>query len=242
MARFYVGYELKGRERAEIEGGDVHHIRDVLRLKVGDGLILWDASGMQYRGRISAIERRRVVVEIEGELAPLPKEWINVTLAQALLKAGKMELIIQKATELGVSSIIPFTCGRTIPRLSGKVARWGRVAYEASKQCGRASIPEVGEVLTFDQLMNLPGSFDIKLLLWEEEKLGLKEVLRVYPQIKAILLVVGPEGGFAREEVEVAKERGFIPVSLGPRILRSETVPLTLMSILQFEYGDLGET
>jgi 16S rRNA (uracil1498-N3)-methyltransferase len=159
-----------------------------------------------------------------------------------------MDFIIQKSTELGADRIIPFISSRSIPRLSESKAparreRWQRIAVEASRQCGRASIPEVTGIVTFEEMLGLKKRGELGIVLWEDEsERGIKEILsdERYRNSDNFFVIVGPEGGFLKEEVEKAIAHDFISASLGTLILRTETAPLAILSILQYEKGTFG--
>lgn len=244
MPRFYLPSLIQG-ELVTIRGGDAHHIRDVLRLKPGDSVRLWDDAGREFLGLIDAQGPGQVAIRVEKAL-PQPKQHpAPLLLAQALAKGGKMDLVVQKATELGAAAVIPFFSRRSLPRptadkRSARQARLQRLAYEAAKQCGRLSQLVVEEFCSFEELLAGSDRADVKLLFWEEEtEQRLREIL-ARPKPRTILLAVGPEGGFAPEEVRLARDKGFITVGLGPRILRTETAGLVVLSIFQYIYGDLG--
>jgi len=166
-------------------------------------------------------------------------------LAQSLLKGEKMDYLIQKATELGVKRIIPFFSSRTIPLLEEsrrlkRYHRWKRIAVEASKQCGRGVVPKIEPLQDYFEMVQTATQDSLRLILWEKEGARLKDILTGSKEKKKIFFVIGPEGGFTQEEIEHARREGFIPVKLGRRILRSETSSLCLLSILQYECGDIG--
>lgn len=231
----------------ELGPEDHHYIKHVLRLKPGNRLVLFDGRGREYKTVIREFGTKSVLVdiisshEIEDALPPL-------TLAQALPKENKMDFIIQKATELGVERIIPFTSSRTVPRLStdkaaARLKRWRKIAAEASKQCGSPKVPEVSNILPFDAVLDEAANVPLKLFFWEEEsRRGIGDVLKGETRLADIPLffVVGPEGGFSRNEVEAAELRGFTTAHLGRRILRAETAPLVILSIIQYERGAIG--
>ena len=223
------------------------YLRDVLRLREGDGLTLFDGVGHEYRTIIRGFEPDAVRLEVAAKKDIILPET-RITLAQSLPKGGKMEFIIQKSTELGVSRIIPFISSRSIPRLTGdraagKVARWGKVAVEASRQCGRADVPEVSEITSFDEMLRSVDGSALRIILWEgEDQHGLREILTDERNAGAdsFCIVIGPEGGFSWEEIEQARQKGFLSASLGRLILRTETAPLAALSILQYEKGLFG--
>ncbi len=245
MPRFYVPNPQIEKGMLKVEGQEVRHIRRVLRLRAGDGIVVFDGSGKEYGGRIVEEGPASVLIEIQNITSPGRESPLEVTLAQSLLKGEKMDYVIQKATELGVKEIIPFFSFRSVPLLDKskrlkRYHRWERIAVEASKQCGRGAIPRIEPLQDYLEILQAPSPDCLRLILWEKEGAGLKEILKKAMGKKKIFFIVGPEGGVSDEEVEHARRAGFIPVNLGKRILRSETASLCLLSILQYEWGDLG--
>jgi 16S rRNA (uracil1498-N3)-methyltransferase len=224
-----------------ITGSEARHVGKVLRRGVGDTLYLLDEDGCEYKAVITTKTSQFVEVRLLAKNPPQKPSPIKITLGQALPKAHKMDYIVQKATELGVASVIPFFSSRTGPRLPDerlqkKCHRWQKIALEATKQCGRKDVPTVETIVTFEELINKRYNNVLKIILWEDEKYSrLKEVLQNSKQWQNIMLLIGPEGGFTAEEIEWARERGFISVSLGRCILRTETVGLYLLSVLHYE-------
>jgi 16S rRNA (uracil1498-N3)-methyltransferase len=245
MSRFYVPTPQIEKGMLRIEGNEVKHIRRVLRLKAGDEIIVFDSLGKEYEGTIIEETTSFVVIKIQNIFLSKRDSPLDVTLAQSLLKGEKMDYLIQKATELGVKEIIPFFSSRSVPLLekSGRLKRhhrWGRIAIEASKQCGRGVVPKIEPLQDYSEMLQLASPGSLRLILWEREGGQLKEVLERSKEKTRIFFIIGPEGGFSQEEVEEAKRAGFIPVTLGRRILRAETASLCLLSILQYEQGDIG--
>jgi 16S rRNA (uracil1498-N3)-methyltransferase len=247
VPRIYHPQTLSEGTFAELEEEYRTYLRGVLRLKEGDGLVLFDGMGHEYKAVIRAFTPDAVRLEvITKEDIILPET--RITLAQSLPKGGKMEFIIQKATELGVSRIVPFISSRSIPRLAGvraagKAARWRKVAVEASRQSGRGDVPEVGEIVSFDEMLRAADGDALRIILWEaEEQRGLREILtdERYAGAASFCIVIGPEGGFSWEEIEKARQAGFLSAGLGKLILRTETAPLAVLSILQYEKGLFG--
>jgi 16S rRNA (uracil1498-N3)-methyltransferase len=244
MTRFYVPEPQIEKGMMRVEGGEVRHIRSVLRLKVGDALTIFDGLGAEYEGTIMELRPTAARIMIRSSSSPQRDSPLEITLAQSLLKGEKMDTLVQKATELGVTGIIPFLSSRSIPLLEKRQEmkrhlRWEKISVEASKQCGRGVLPRVWPIQDYPGVLELAPEDSLKLMLWEREGMALKEILR-RPREKNIFFVVGPEGGLSEEEVEEAKGKGFIPILLGKRILRSETTSLSLLSILQYEWGDIG--
>jgi len=245
MPRFYVPQPQIEKGLLKVEGSEVRHIRRVLRLKVGDRLHLFDGSTNEYEGIIVEESPSSVVIKVEDVLYPPKESPLEITLAQSLLKGEKMEYVIQKATELGIKKIIPFFSSRSVPLLDKskklrRYHRWEKIAIEACKQCGRIAVPKVEPLQNYSDMLRMASSEALRLILWEKEGRGLKEVLLGSKGMTKIFFMVGPEGGMSDAEVGEAEKAGFIPITLGKRILRSETAGLCLLSILQYEWGDLG--
>ncbi|HUL29001.1 MAG TPA: 16S rRNA (uracil(1498)-N(3))-methyltransferase [Thermodesulfobacteriota bacterium] len=245
MARFYVPRPLVEKGMLRIKGEEVKHIRKVLRLREGDEIAVFDGSGKEFEGTIVGEEISSVVIKVQRATTSMGDSNVEVTLAQSLLKGEKMDYLIQKATELGVKEVIPFLSSRSVPVLEKsrrlkRHHRWERIAIEASKQCGRGLVPKIDSLQDYPEMLLKGSPNTLRLLLWEKEGARLKEVLEGSKGRRKIFFIVGPEGGFSQGEVEEAKETGFIPVTLGRRILRAETASLCFLSILQYEHGDIG--
>jgi 16S rRNA (uracil1498-N3)-methyltransferase len=228
-----------------IEGDEVRHIRKVLRLKAGDEVVVFDGSAKEYEGTIIEEGSASVVIAVQNVLSSKSESPLEIALAQSLLKGEKMDYLIQKATELGVNRIIPFFSSRTIPLLEEsrrlkRYDRWKRIAVEASKQCGRGVVPKIEPLQDYSEMVQTANQDSLRLILWEKEGARLKGVLTGSKEKKKIFFIIGPEGGLTQEEVKHAQREGFIHVNLGRRILRSETSSLCLLSILQYECGDIG--
>jgi len=245
MPRFYVPQAQIEKGLLKVEGSEVRHIRRVLRLKVGDRLVLFDGSAKEYEGIIVEESPSSVMMKVENILSPAKESPLEITLAQSLLKGEKMEYLIQKATELGIKKIIPFFSSRSVPLLDKskrlrRYHRWEKISIEACKQCGRIAVPRVEPLQNYSEMLGMAPSEALRLILREKKGQGLKEVLDGSKGKTEIFFVVGPEGGMSDEEVGEAQKAGFIPITLGKRILRSETAGLCLLSVLQYEWGDLG--
>ena len=244
MARFYVPQPRIEKGTLRIEGDEVRHIRKVLRLGEGDQIVIFDGSGREYEGTIVKEESSSVVIMVQSVSSSRRESPLQITLAQSLLKGEKMDYLIQKATEMGVHEIVPFFSSRSVPRLEKSTRvkrqhRWERIAIEASKQCGRGLIPRIRSLQDYSEVLLSASRDCLRLILWEREGERLKEVLGRSKE-KEVFFVVGPEGGLDQDEVEEAIKMGFLRVTLGTRILRSETASLCLLSILQYERGDIG--
>jgi 16S rRNA (uracil1498-N3)-methyltransferase len=245
MPRFYVPQPKVQDGMLRVEGDEAKHIRKVLRLKPGDEIVVFNGAGKEYEGPIIEEGSSSVVIRVRSIASSQSDSPLEIALAQSLLKGEKMDYLIQKATELGVKQIIPFFSSRTIPLLEEsrrlkRYHRWKKIALEASKQCGRGLIPQIEPLQSFFEMIQEAGQDRLRFILWEKEGMRLKEVLKKRIEKSKIFFVVGPEGGFTQEEVDRARREGFIPVHLGRRTLRSETSSLCFLSILQYEYGDIG--
>lgn len=247
MRRFFVE-DLPGQDGLIfLNGKEANHIRNVLRMKRGDTLSVMDGKGHLVEAIIEELHHKGVRVKIIRSLpAPSPSP-VEIHLAQALIKSRPMDSLIQKATELGVNSITPFASERTATRirpehLSRKMDHWEEIMKAACKQSGRPNLPTLNPPLPFEALIgNAPHQGTLKVLLWEAEKeADLKGLLRSLGQLSHIVAIVGPEGGFTPREIRIARNAGFHIASLGSRILRAETAAITLLSIIQYEWGDLN--
>ncbi|MDD5475238.1 MAG: 16S rRNA (uracil(1498)-N(3))-methyltransferase [Syntrophales bacterium] len=236
-----------GAGRTELEDEDFHYVKNVLRLKPGSLLMLFDGVGNEYTAVIEGFESSKAILSIKHSKRIL-YDSPSLTLAQALPKESKMDFIVQKATELGVRYIIPFTSSRTVPKLTAdkaaaRVTRWRKIASEAAKQCGGAIVPKVSEIVNFEAMLEEAARSPLALFFWEEEKSrGIRDIFSnpSGPEISGVSVVVGPEGGFSRSETAAARDRDFTTVHLGRRILRVETAALVILSIIQYEIGSIG--
>ncbi len=219
----------------------------VLRMGPGDRLVLMDGSGARHQAVIRAVGKERADLLLERSL-PVPEPSpLEITVCPSLLKSRPMDLLIQKASELGVAAVQPYTSSRSVvhlegKRLEGRLRHWGEIARNAAKQADRAVPARVDPPVEFDALLARWRDRDAsKVILWEsEESCDLKGFLRREGKAGAVAAVVGPEGGFHPDEVCAAGKAGFSPVSLGRRILRAETAVLAVAALLQYEWGDLS--
>ncbi len=225
-----------------LTGGDVNHIQNVLRMKSGEELLLSNGEGEDFHCVIERFEEERIVCRIVDRMASLTEPSLKITLFQALPKADKMELIIQKAVELGVFSICPVETSRSVVKYDekkqkNKRERWQKIAESAAKQSRRGIIPEVMPICRFSDALKKAGEEDRILIPYENFK-DMKATKTILSEIRPdahIGIFIGPEGGFAEEEVAQAIKAGAEPISLGRRILRTETAPLMLLSVLLFQ-------
>lgn len=242
MRRFYLGKKSVSDTLFIIDGEDAKHIRKVLRLHPGDAIILFDGLGWEYESEIIGMDGKQVRIKPGKKTKVTTESPLNLTVALALLKDRKMDTLARQLTELGVSSIIPFTSDRTVPdpkfgKMAKRQERWEKIAAEALKQCRRGIIPAIGDLVSFDELLNKSEDYDMSCLFWEEATAPLPETGR---QPDNLLIILGPEGGFSVNEADAAAARGIPLVSLGPRILKAETAPIAACAIAQYLFGDMG--
>lgn len=230
-----------------VEGDLFRHMVKVLRLKIDTRVNLADGRGTECTGIITEIGRDHLAIAVEERHAAAPSGGgPRITLIQGLPKGEKMELILQKGTELGVNEVVSFQAERSVSRIAAdrqddRLRRWRRIAEEAARQAGRPDVPAVRLTRGIAEAVR-DSDQDLKLLLWEEERATtLKGAMAGRPAPANIAIIVGPEGGLTAAEAETARQAGFASVTLGKRILRTETAGIALLAILQYLYGDLGE-
>jgi 16S rRNA (uracil1498-N3)-methyltransferase len=245
MARFFLPKERIQDQRGTIVGDELAHLRKVLRLGPGDRLTVFDDTGREHEAVIRSFSADRGDIDILRSYRPERESSRQITLALGLTKGEKMDFVVEKATELGVQTLVPFISSYTVPKLNDRkietrTERWQRIALSAAKQCGRTLVPKILTLCEFRELVRQPWADTLKLLCWEKEGLTLKQVYETDPDARGILLVIGPEGGFSSEEADQAQQAGFRSVHLGRRILRSETAALAALSVVQFLWGDMG--
>ncbi len=237
--RFYTERPLAAGGELTLEAAPSRHIAGALRLREGSGLRLFNGSGGEYSATISAVGKQAVSVRV-GEHCPDDREAsLAVTLGVGISRGERMDLVVQKSTELGVTAIQPLVTERTEVRLKGerqqkKLRHWRQVAVSACEQCGRNRLPAIADPLPLEQWL-LRAEAGLKLVLHHRSEQGLTE--KKLPD--SVALLVGPEGGLAAPEVNAAEAAGFQALALGPRVLRTETAPLAALAILQFHWGDM---
>ncbi|MEY8762965.1 MULTISPECIES: 16S rRNA (uracil(1498)-N(3))-methyltransferase [Clostridium] len=248
MNKFFVPEQDIHCGRAFIRGDDARHISRVLRLQCGSEININNCSGREFLGKIEKTEKNVVVVKILKELELYNESPVNMYLFQGLPKSSKMDLIVQKATEIGACEITPVITKRVVVKGNfsqyKKVGRWNKIAGEACKQCKRSRIPLVNNPVNFERLLQSLTSMDLIFVPYENEKnLGIKNVIASIKNkdaVKEVAVVVGPEGGFEEEEIELLRNMKSYIVTLGPRIFRTETAGFVSLTLLMYELGDLG--
>jgi len=240
MPRFPVDEKNIDGAKATLTGSDYRHIVKVLRMKEGDPITLFDGRALEYEGRISLVGSREILVDIVSSRKVETDSPLRITLLQGLPKGEKMDFIVEKATEIGVHTIVPVVTERSQFRTADKRNRWERIALEASKQCGRTIPPVIENTLNYDEAIKCSKQYELAIILRVGSQVSLKDFLNNPLQHpKNIIVLIGPEGGFSENEVLLACEMGFTSLGLGPRTLRTETAGIAFLSIIQFHHGDL---
>ncbi len=246
VRRFMINSRSVCDGTASFDGGIYNHIVRVLRLGTGDAVQLVDETGLLYSGTVNEISKERVGVKILSAVLPVKSnvDAPQITICQALPKGDKIDLILQKGTELGAHNFRLFGGERSVARIRdgqqvGKLERWRRIVAEAARQCGRPDIPEVTWYRTAVEVTS-DISHELRLILWEGEKnQSLKDSLSDRGKPSSVIVAIGPEGGFDPLEVGQFSRHGFQPVSLGARILRTETASIAILAILQYTWGEM---
>lgn len=250
MHKFFTPKELINGDVAKITGDDVKHIYKVLRISEGEKVILNNCEGIEYLAEVTYVGKQEVLLEILEKLDLNNESDIKIYLFQGLPKAQKMDLIVQKGTELGINEFIPVITHRVDVKLRGefkKLDRLNRIALEAAKQSKRSIVPKVSEPLEFEEMLERINSLDLFIVPYENaNNFGIKTLINQLrkgestEKIKSVGIFVGPEGGIEEFEIEKLNEKGAHIVTLGKRILRTETAGFVATSLIQYELSDLG--
>ena len=241
MYKFFVEDNQINNDKIVINNDDYNHIANVLRMKKGDTILITNKNSKEtFNCEIEEVKSNEIVCNILNKENKKVELQVKIDLYQGLPKADKMEYIIQKSVELGVNKIVPVNMKYCIAKIKDeekKNIRWNKISEVAAKQCKRNIIPKIDKSINMDTLYNEIKKYDLVIVAYEnEENITLKTALRESAKIKNIAVVVGPEGGFSLEEVDKLRENGAKIVSLGNRILRTETAPIALLSMLVYEY------
>ncbi|MBF0199838.1 MAG: 16S rRNA (uracil(1498)-N(3))-methyltransferase [Desulfamplus sp.] len=252
MHRFHIDITATVGSRISIKGNEARHMINVLRLSKGDEVQLADGRGNHYLARIENVSKGEADLAILGTATMEAESPVHITMAQGVLKDKKMDTILRHLTELGIVEWHPFFAKRSVPspvpeKDKARLERWERIARESMKQCGRSLLPEIHPPCSFNELMTLSDRYDEKIIFSETSEYPI-DILKekhcsnhgAVPWVK-IIAMIGPEGGFTKEETSVAVERGFSSFSLGPRILRAETASIAACALIQNILGDLGK-
>ena len=250
MHKFFTPKELINGDVAKIIGDDVKHIYKVLRISEGEKVTLNNCEGVEYLGRVKSVSKQEVLIEILEKLESNNESDVKIYLFQGLPKSQKMDLIVQKGTELGITEFIPTITHRVDVKLKGefkKLDRLNRIALEAAKQSKRSIVPKVSQPIEFDEVLEKTNSLDLLIVPYENaNNFGIKTLINklrkenVIDNLKTIGIFVGPEGGIEEYEIERLKDKGAHIVTLRKRILRTETAGFVATSLIQYELSDLG--
>lgn len=251
MQRYFVEKQQFENDKVHILGDDARHIGKVMRGRAGDEIIVCDGQGRIVLVQLESIEQGEVVAAVIEEIAERSEARFRVGIAQSLPKGDKLETVIQKCTEIGAASFVPFLSERTVVQYDSKkeekrLQRWSKIAKEAAEQSHRSRIPDVVQPLTYKQLLKTFGEYDLVLFCYEKEDgQQLRDIVRPFAEERRegaanILVVVGPEGGFSEREADEASAAGASLTGLGKRILRAETAGMTALSCILYESGEMG--
>ncbi len=246
MRRFFVDQSNIAGSQAILTKSDARHIQQVLRLKPGEKILLFDGSGNEYESIIKGMLNNKITVTLGTKLSCSSESPLALIVAQAILKDRKMDTLVRQLTELGITNWFPFAAERSVARpdagrLANRMQRWEKIATESLKQCKRGCLPQIGTYRTFEKAISHAGNCDLKIIFHQDAVEPLMAD-HVSPDItgKKIFLMFGPEGGFTQNEIDMADDKGFITARLGPRILRAETTPVAACAIVQYLFGDMG--
>ena len=246
MPKFFTARENIKDTTLIIDSEDANHLKKVLRINVGDKITVCDGAGIDYTVRVSEIGKNEIECDIIDRKKSDTEPNINITLYQGLPKAAKMDYIIQKNTELGISKIVPAKLARCVVKLENKAAeekkceRWQKIAVASAKQSGRGIVPEISNPMTVDEIIEDVKDYDLVFVPYEcEDQSRLKTIVESAPDAKDIAFIIGPEGGFDISEIEKLKAAGIKTVTLGKRILRTETAAEAVVSMLMYAYDEI---
>ncbi|WP_086930412.1 16S rRNA (uracil(1498)-N(3))-methyltransferase [Agarilytica rhodophyticola] len=239
IPRIYTPQELHSNAEIALEAAASHHLIKVLRMAQGRPLVLFNGDGHQYDASIVRIEKKTAIIKTTSSLLQANDSPLTSELAIALSKGDRMDWVLQKATELGVSRIVPLFSERSEVKLSGerlqkKQTSWQQIIISACEQCQRNVLPQLASAQTLESYIEQCSS-ELKLVLHHRSD----KTLSNYTSVKSVSLLIGPEGGLSDTEIAMAQEHGFSPLTLGKRVLRTETAPLAALSIMQYLWGDL---
>lgn len=246
MRRFFIPPEQISRTEAIVSGSDAHHMKDVLRLRPGAEVVIFDGTGNDYHACIVSMGRSQVGLSIIAPISNASEPTLSLTLAQGLLKDKKMDMLVRQLTELGLTRWMPFIAQRSVPaphakRMASRVRRWEKISREAVKQCGRSRMVIIDPVVSFAEVLAASQAYDVRIVFWENFASASSVGQLRHQQPASVFLLIGPEGGFSDTEIKQAKAAGFQAMGMGPRILRAETAALAAGVLAQLIFGDMNE-
>ena len=241
IPRIFTNSPLAVGSQCQLDDNAANHVGRVLRMQAGQALLLFNGDGHDYHATITEAGKKHVQVAVTEAAENETESPLRVVLAQTLSKGDRMDYAVQKAVEMGVSEIVPLTTERCDVKLKGdredkRLRHWQQVAISAAEQCGRARVPEIQPVMTVQQWLEHAQACDLRLVLHHRTE----QSLNTLEKPSSIALMIGPEGGLTAEEIALAEDNGFLPVALGPRVLRTETAPVAAIALCQWLWGDIG--
>lgn len=241
IPRIFTDSPLAVGSQCQLDDNAANHVGRVLRMQAGQALLLFNGDGQDYHATITEAGKKHVQVAVTEAAENETESSLRVVLAQTLSKGDRMDYAVQKAVEMGVSEIVPLTTERCDVKLKGdredkRLRHWQQVAISAAEQCGRARVPEIQPVMTVQQWLEHARACDLRLVLHHRTE----QSLNTLEKPSSIALMIGPEGGLTAEEIALAESHGFLPVALGPRVLRTETAPVAAIALCQWLWGDIG--
>lgn len=241
IPRIYTDTPLQAGAEAQLDDNAAQHVGRVLRMQPGQALSLFNGDGQDYPAVIASVSKKNVTVQVEQPAANGRESALEIVLGQTLSKGDRMDYAVQKATEMGVTRIVPLSTERCDVRLKGdredkRLSHWRSVAISAAEQCGRARVPDILPVMNITEWLEYSQGCDLRLVLHHRTEQSLNSVARP----NSVALMIGPEGGLSADEITQAERSGFLPVALGPRVLRTETAPVAAMALCQWLWGDFG--
>lgn len=247
MHRFFIREKVGPKHDIKISGSDYNHIVNVLRLSEGCIVNICDEDSVEYTAEIKQITKDSVILNVKGNFDNSNEPECKVTLYQGMPKSSKMDLIIQKCVELGINRIVPVFSRRCVVNINNEIdrlkkqTRWMKISEEAAKQSRRGIIPYIETPVDFDIFVQRIRQHQLFMIPWEDEStLSIKSVLQRNSNLKDIGFFIGPEGGIAADEISVMKDQGAVPVTLGKRILRTETAGFAVLTIILYQMNEMG--
>lgn len=239
--RIFTDSALSTGQTTDLDDSAAQHVGRVLRMQPGQALTLFNGDGQDYAATVTEAGKKRVAVSVEDARPNLTESSLEIVLGQTLSKGDRMDYAVQKAVEMGVTRIVPLTTERSEVKLKGdredkRLRHWRQIAISAAEQCGRARVPEIQPVMALEDWFEHAGDCDLRLVLHHRTQHSLDAM----SPPRRIALMIGPEGGLNPAEIAAAEAAGFLPVALGPRVLRTETAPVAAMALCQWLWGDIG--
>jgi 16S rRNA (uracil1498-N3)-methyltransferase len=241
IPRIYTDTPLQAGTEAQLDDNAARHVGRVLRMQPGQALSLFNGDGQDYRALIASAGKKNVTVQVEQPTANGSESALEIVLGQTLSKGDRMDYAVQKATEMGVSRIVPLSTEHCDVRLKSdredkRLSHWRSVAISAAEQCGRARVPDILPVMNITEWLEYSRRCDLRLVLHHRTKQSLDSLAKP----NSVALMIGPEGGLSADEIAQAEKSGFLPIALGPRVLRTETAPVAAMALCQWLWGDFS--